>query len=65
MFSTLSCNLEGYIFLKFLSNSIWSVLTQKWSIKQNVLLKRRALRKFLFDYLIAIYLHNNIKIDSP
>ena len=49
MFSFLSCNSEEYIFLKLLSSFIWSFMTRKSSVKQNVLRKRRALRKFLFN----------------
>ena len=49
MFSFLSCNSEEYIFLKLLSSFIWSFMTHKSSVKQNVLRKRRVLRKFLFN----------------
>ena len=49
MFSFFFCYSEEYIFLKLLSSFIWSFMTHRSSVKQNVLRKRRALRKFLFN----------------
>ena len=48
MFSFLSCNSEGCIFLKFLSNSRRFLMDHKASIKWKTLLKRRVWRKSLF-----------------
>ena len=44
----LSCNSEGYIFVKYLSSYIWSSMAQNSFIKLNVLLKRDVLHNFRF-----------------